>query len=75
MAESKQREAWGRTSALLAMIANVTRALAGRKGGKTFAPSDFDPFGTQRQQQNLEPIPGAGRVSMLKDVFIKRKEA
>jgi hypothetical protein len=69
MAESKQREAWGRTSSLLAMIANITRALAGRKSDKAFVPSDFDPFSARQQ---MPPLPGD--VSMLKDVFIKHKE-
>jgi hypothetical protein len=41
MAEARQREAWGRTSSLLAMIANVARALGGKSSSsstKTFKP-------------------------------------
>jgi hypothetical protein len=68
MAESRQREAWGRTSTLLAMIANVARALGGKSGSGLLKPSDFDPF-EQRKQAQAEPIPGS--VRMLKDVFVK----
>jgi hypothetical protein len=75
MAESRQREAWGRTSTLLAMIANVAQAFSGKSGsssGKTLKPSDFDPF-EQRKQAQAEPIPGS--IRLLKDVFVKPTHA
>jgi hypothetical protein len=71
MAEARQRDAWGRTSTLLAMIANVARAMGGKTSSsvnKTFKPADFDPF-EQRKQAMAEPLPG--NIRMLKDVFVK----
>jgi hypothetical protein len=71
MAEARQREAWSRTSTLLAMIANVARAMGGKSSStstKTFKPSDFDPF-EQRKQAEAEALPGS--IRLLKDVFVK----
>ncbi|MCC6579868.1 MAG: hypothetical protein IT440_05455 [Phycisphaeraceae bacterium] len=82
MAEARQREAWGHTSVLLAMAANLGRMLAGRKGGKTFKPSDFDPFAGPPPPE-VPPPPEAspeaspealpGNVRLLKDVFVDNK--
>ena len=41
MGEARCRDAWARTSAVLAMIANVNRD---PKRTRVFKPSDFDPF-------------------------------
>jgi hypothetical protein len=41
MAEARERSAWGRTSALLALIANAHRDA---RKTRPFKPSDFDPF-------------------------------
>lgn len=71
MAEARQREAWGHTSALLAMAANLGRVLGGKQTTKVFMPSDFDPFA--RQNQPAQRIPGPGNVRMLKDVFVNRR--
>ncbi len=41
MSESRRREQWSRTSALMALIANANRD---PKRSRIFRPSDFDPF-------------------------------
>lgn len=73
MAEGKQRDAWARTSSLMALIANANRD---PKKHRAFRPTDFDPFSlTQAPKQKVD-------VSILKEIFIdnpprqhQRKEA
>lgn len=62
MAEAQTRDAWSRTSALLALIANCHRD---PKRTRAFKVKDFDPF-----VQSAKP-PKVG-IAVLKDVFIKR---
>ena len=47
MAESRAEADWGRTSSLLALIANVNRP----KGKRAYKPADFDPTNTQHDTQ------------------------
>lgn len=65
MAEAHRRDEWGRTSCLMALIANTQR---NPKKTRPFRPGDFDPFSRQRA---AEVIPAD--VSMLKEVFIDRR--
>lgn len=46
MAEGRQKEAWGRTSTVLALIANVNRD---PKKHRAFRPDDFNPFAPRRR--------------------------
>jgi len=45
MAEGRDRQLWGHTSQVLAMIANVNRD---PKKGRVFRPSDFNPYAPRR---------------------------
>lgn len=62
MGEARLRENWSRTSALMAIIANVHRD---RKKSKALKPSDFDPFAASK----IKPKEKAD-VSILKTVFV-----
>lgn len=61
MADARQREAWGRISSVMALIANTQRD---PKKTRPFRPTDFDPFATSK------PAPKVG-VGVLKTVFIE----
>ncbi len=67
MTDARQRDAWARTSSLMALVANTQRD---PKKGRPLRPSDFDPF---RQRRS---IGHAGEtkvgVGVLKSVFIDR---
>lgn len=63
MAEARMKDAWSRTSSLMALLANCHRD---PKKTRAYRPSDFDPFG-----KNATP-PTVG-VGVLKDVFINGK--
>jgi hypothetical protein len=51
MADGRQRAAWGHTSTLLAMLANVNRD---PKKSRKFRPADFDPY-SQPHAATLRP--------------------
>lgn len=65
MGEARRREAWGRTSAVMALIANVHRD---PKKGRGFKPGDFDPFAERGQHAHAEV-----GIEVLKAVFIDGK--
>ena len=44
MAESKQREAWNHTAAVMALLANIHRG----KGRSAYSPNDFNPFAPKK---------------------------
>jgi len=60
MAEARGRDEWARTSALMALIANVNRD---PKRTRAFRPSDFDPYAVCREA-------GSADISVLKDYFM-----
>ncbi len=63
MADARQREAWGRISSVMALIANTQRD---PKKTRPFRPGDFDPFAVSK------PVPKVG-VGILKQVFIEKR--
>lgn len=63
MAESRTRDAWSRTSALMALLANCHRD---PKRTRAFRPRDFDLFATPGKPIKVD-------VGVLKEVFIDRK--
>jgi hypothetical protein len=60
MADARQREAWGRLSALLATIANVNRDPKKR----AVSPDDFNPY-VEKRESSGTPIT-AENVGLLK---------
>lgn len=52
MAEHRERSEWGRTSAILALIANAHRDA---KKTRPFKPSDFDPYARRGDTTNDIP--------------------
>ena len=70
MAEGRGRDEWGRTAALLALIANVNRD---PRRGRAFRPSDFNPYEVRRRTG--VPITAAN-IGLLKRIFVEpgRKE-
>jgi hypothetical protein len=67
MAEARGRDNWARTSAMLALIANVNRD---PKKTPAFSPADFNPFETKRRG-NVLRLPRSEAFSMLKLAFVK----
>jgi len=61
MAEARGREAWGHTSAILTLIANVNRD---PKKTRPFKPSDFDPYSAKDKR---------GEAIELKDMAVLRE--
>ncbi|HNO80606.1 MAG TPA: hypothetical protein PKN33_21370 [Phycisphaerae bacterium] len=61
MAESRTRDAWGRTSSLMALLANCNRD---PKKTRAYRPSDFDPFSKTGQ-------PVKADFNLLREVFVK----
>jgi hypothetical protein len=61
MAEAKNRDAWGRTSSLMALLANCNRD---PKKARAYRPSDFDPF--NRTSQSIQ-----ADFALLREVFVK----
>jgi len=74
MVEGRQREAWDRTSSVMAMIANTARDKKTRP--RPFQPADFNPFTQRRAKASDLP---KGDIRVLKAVFVdghkKRKGA
>ncbi|MEW6249199.1 MAG: hypothetical protein AB1716_01005 [Planctomycetota bacterium] len=60
MAEARAKEAWGRTSALMALLANCHRD---PKKSRPSRPADFDPFARRKRVPKVN-------VSILKEIFI-----
>jgi hypothetical protein len=65
MGEARSRFAWGHTSALLAMLANVHRD---PKRARVLKPADFNPH-IQKTPHRNERV----GVDILKRVFVDRK--
>jgi len=65
MAEARRKDAWDRTSTVLALIANVNRD---PKKTRAFRPKDFNPY--ERRRTSGMPIT-KGNISVLKKVFVK----
>lgn len=63
MAEARRRDEWGRTSAVMALVANTQRD---RKRSRALRPSDFDPFARQTPTVKVD-------VRVLKQVFIDNR--
>ena len=63
MAEACGRDAWSRTSALMALLANCHRD---PKKTRMLRPRDFDPFTEPAKPIKVD-------ISVLKDVFIDGK--
>ena len=62
MAEARGRADWGRTSAMLALLANAHRD---PKRSRAFKPTDFNPYEVERR------VVGKTRdLSILKTVFV-----
>ncbi len=67
MAETRGRAEWGRTSALLALIANANRD---PRRTKAFSPDDFNPYA----RADREGVLKAG-IGALKAVFVDKQQA
>jgi len=67
MAEARRKDAWDRTSTVLALIANVNRD---PKKTRAFRPKDFNPY--ERRGKSGMPIT-KGNIGALK-VFVKGKK-
>jgi hypothetical protein len=70
MADGRQRAAWGHTSSVLAMLANVNRD---PKKSRRFRPSDFDPYSSSsltgvrvRSRQNRSASMATSRPTLLR---------
>ncbi|OHB56828.1 MAG: hypothetical protein A2Y07_06870 [Planctomycetes bacterium GWF2_50_10] len=64
MAQGRGRDAWSRTSALMALIANVNRD---PKKTRAFKPSDFDPYADKKQGRI---VVNKENISVLRNLFI-----
>jgi len=67
MAHAAGKERWGRCSALMALIANVNRD---PKKGRSFRPSDFDPYAERKVE-----ILSKDNMDLLKQAFTKNTGA
>ncbi len=63
MAEARGREAWGHTSAILTLIANVNRD---PKKTRPFKPSDFDPYSARDKREDALEVKD---MAILRDAF------
>ena len=67
MAQGKGKDAWSRTSALMALIANVNRD---PKRNRAFKPSDFDPYADKKQGRI---VVDKENISILRNYFLGEK--
>ncbi len=65
MSESRSRDAWRHTAAVLALIANVNRD---PRKNRRFKPEDFNPH----EQKPKTVIKGKG-LRILRDIFVNRE--
>jgi len=65
MAEARGRADWAHTSAILALIANVSRD---PKRTRALRPADFDPYAVQDKRSEAIQVTNMG---VLKDAFLK----
>lgn len=68
MADGRRREAWQRTSSVLAMLVNVNRG----KRSRAAKPSDFVPYGARRRAK--APVKKVG-IGIFKALFIDKDMA
>lgn len=61
MSEARTRDAWSRTSSLMALLANCHRD---PKKSRAYRPSDFDPF-----SRTSQPI--QADFALLREMFVK----
>ena len=66
MAEARWLEAWGHTSAVLALIANVNRD---PKKTRPFKPSDFDPYSARDKRDEAIEVKD---MAILRDAFNRK---
>ena len=66
MAEARGREAWSRTSAVLALIANVNRD---PKKTRPYKPGDFDPYSAREKREEAIEVTD---MAVLKDAFCQK---
>lgn len=62
MAEARTKDAWSRTSSVMALLANCHRD---PKRTRTYKPSQFDPYNRRRRSK-----PIAVPLSVLREVFV-----
>lgn len=67
MAEARQRAAWGRTAAVLALLANCHRD---PQRGRPLRPADFDPYAGRCAEPARRATVG---IAALQAVFIERR--
>jgi hypothetical protein len=73
MSEGKSREAWEHTSAMLAMIVNMS---PGKKSSRKFTPLDFDPYAAAKKRDAGDSASvGKVGVDVLKDMFVDGRKA
>ena len=65
MAEAHGRDEWDRSSALMALLANVNRDA---KKGRAFRPSDFDPY-TEKDGRRGAIVVDRDNIGLLKQAF------
>lgn len=65
MADGRNRAEWGRTSEILAMLANCNRNT--RRHPHPFTAEQFSPFRARRE--TIEKVP----IGVLKDVFVRQQ--
>jgi len=66
MAEAKGRADWGRTSVMLALLANFNRD---PKKTRAFKPADFNPYEMEKRT-----VGKTKDLSILKTVFVDKSE-
>ena len=66
MAESRCRQAWRQTSAVMALLANLHRD---PKRTRPFRPADFDPYEARKAKAVSE-----GDLGLLKQAFVNPRK-
>jgi hypothetical protein len=69
MAEGRGRFEWGRTSSLMALVANAHRD---PKRHRPYRPKDFDPY---RCDEPEKPTAKLKDLSILKAIFVENQQA
>ena len=65
MAEGREEREWARTSALLALVANVNRDT--KKRPKPYTPDEFNPYSTRNRNRRK----GSDAVKLTKEQSVK----
>jgi len=69
MAEGRGRFEWGRTSSLMALVANAHRD---SKRHRPYRPKDFDPY---RCEEPEKPTTKLKDLSILKAIFVDKERS